>query len=305
MEHGARFSPLYGGYLSDHGTMAALALQGIGADSDRVLAYLLAYEQRLNPLSAAPPGYQHDREEALRDIAQFGVNTVLARSLPSLISGWARDAYHPLIRIAYGYEFGIDEEVAAGLAYLRCCGPDETIAQLARNPTPAAHAINAFKAMSHCASAVTPARNFNACLTGIVSNPKFCAAAVVVPDQLLEFSRQTLRIFEATHNFFALHLVTGAHAFRTLDPFTGADREAVFAIGLLAGYAALGAPDIADADLTDPDFSDLDAAASGEDWLARVSDDEHDIKLAFSACSQADFFADNAYLRVAAGYLNR
>ena len=35
------------------------------------------------------------------------------------------------------------------------------------------------------------------------------------------------------------------------------------------------------------------------------SDDDHDIKLAYSASSQARHFADGAYLEVALRYLNR
>ena len=307
-EHQARFSPLYQGFLSDHGPMATLALHGIGAGPDRAQDYLQAYQQRLSPLTEAPSDYLRHRDEILHDIARSGMDAVLARRLPTLISGWAKDAYHPLIRIAYGYEFGIEQEVAAGLAYLSWCGPDQIVIQLARAATPVAQATDAFQSMRGCATAVTPTRNFNACLVEILDNPHFRSAAVVVPDQQIEFSRQALAVFHATHNFFALHLVTGSHAFRLLDIFTGTDGEAIFAIGLLAGYAALGAPEFSLADLSifGADFRpDSGLPDTAEDWLALVSDDEHDIKLAYSARSQAEFFADPAYIRVTAHSLSR
>lgn len=83
------------------------------------------------------------------------------------VRAWLDD-YHPLIRLAYGYQFQIPEEITAGLACMKWCGRDE------------------------------PLETY----------------------------------------FFALHLVTGSHAFRVLYPFAGELRDEIFTLGILAGYAS-------------------------------------------------------------------
>ena len=49
---------------------------------------------------------------------------------------------------------------------------------------------------------------------------------------LERISRSCLEVFHATHEFFALHLVTGSHAFRVCSPWVGPHAER-----LLAFYA--------------------------------------------------------------------
>jgi hypothetical protein len=276
--------------------MAALALLGIGAPAQTAGDYLTNYQKRLEPIEQAPVGYRDDLAEMREAVRALGSERVLARELPALISGWARDAYHPLIRIAYGYQFGIPEEVAAGLAYLKWCGADHTLERLAgdiqeRDQGPA----SLFAAVRACATPVTATRNFNACLNEVSMNPRFAAGAALCPYPLRAASTEALRIFAGTHDFFALHLVTGAHAYRVLYPLAGPRRDQLFMLGLLAGYAAVGAP---------PYRSTIPVREPSNDLLvAALGTDEHRIKLCFSAASQADFFADPAYRHAAAAYL--
>jgi hypothetical protein len=303
-DHHARFSPLYGGFLSDHGPMAALALFGLGAPPDSVCDYLKHYQQRLSPAADAPEGYPELLAATLQDVQKESSAAILSRDLPGLISGWARDAYHPLIRTAYGVEFGIDEEVAAGLAYLKWCGPDELVQHHAENAKAIDDPGVAFSKMQRCASSVSADRNFTQALTEVIAHPGFAEAAMIHEDLPAVLSRRALEVFATTHDFFALHLVTGAHAYRILYPFAGELRDPIFALGLLGGYAAVGAsefePMSTGEQITRPDAWDA--------WRERLLTDsswpdEHDVKLAHSAVSQADHYVDPTWTRIASDYL--
>ena len=105
-----------GGFLSDHLPMAALARIGLEDNIANVLDYVHRYRSRLSRIDDHPE-YRIILDRYLAAVARDGVTATLAEHLPRLVTGWVRDAYHPIIRIAYGKEFGIDEEVAAGLAY--------------------------------------------------------------------------------------------------------------------------------------------------------------------------------------------
>jgi len=305
-DHSSRFSPWYDGYLSDHGPMAALALIGLGAGADDALDYLHRYSARLQPLADAPAGYQRSRARLEKAIAADGADAVLAQQLPTQISGWVRDAFHPLIRIAYGYEFGIDAEVAAGLAYLDWCGPDpqlEAIAASFCSREPAADPAAAFNAVRPGASSVGPGRTFSESQAAVVNHPMFEQGARPVATPLPAFSRTALEVFASTHDFFALHLVTGAAAFQILHEFAGARRDELFCLGLLSGYAAVGAPP----------FEPIphEPAGSGADPILIDALrplgglDEHVIKLAQSANQHATSWSDPSYRTVARRYINR
>ena len=147
---------------------------------------------------------------------------------------------------------------------------------------------------------LAPERRFDDCLREVVAHRAFANVARRYADPLPAISRLALSVFNQTHNFFALHLVTGAHAYRVLYPYAGPLRDEIFSLGIMAGYAAVGAPSFA-ADLAPRARPSTGATLAGK----VLSHDDHDIKLAFSAISQARFFQDNAYLEVAERYLER
>src|SRR4030095_10432807 len=70
-------------------------------------------------------------------IAANGWQATVQKFLPTLISGWVQDAFHPLIRLGYGIEFEAPVEIAAGLAYLTSVGADARLLELSRrSPSP-------------------------------------------------------------------------------------------------------------------------------------------------------------------------
>lgn len=286
--------------------MAALAMRGLGASSESSLAYLRDYSAKL---TTAEDDYLDLRAEYLRLLDANGSDAVLNRHLPDLVSGWVRDAFHPLIRIAFGYEWQIPAEIAAGLSYLRMCGADERVAELAATAEPSATDAEAlFLIAAHLppAAAVPAAPDrptFTDKVRYIVLSEEFEQAAFTVDDNLRRISRSALTAFNDTHNFFALHLVTGAHAFRVLYEFAGPARDAIFNLGLIAACAAAEATQRPQTGSLDgPDVADT------TDWSTLLQldggpEDEHRIKLAYSCSRQAEFFNDPFYLQVAGDYL--
>ena len=99
--HHERFNYFYHGGLSDHGPMACLALSSMGATDERANRFYHNYCDRLSPLEDGP--YRGQLQRFLGEVSRSNIHTVLERHLPKLISGWVRDAYHPLIRIAHGF----------------------------------------------------------------------------------------------------------------------------------------------------------------------------------------------------------
>jgi hypothetical protein len=302
--HHRRFSPRYQGFLSDHGPMLALARVGLGAPAADAAAGLAAYQQRLERLSEAPPAYQDHLEAMLVALGDLGVRALLARELPGLVSGWARDAYHPLIRTAYGYAFGIDTEVAAGLAYLKLCGADPELERLARLGTVQGDSPAAFAAMSTCASRAATGRTFSDRLAAVIASDEFQAHVLTADagdsgsaESLRSLCRRALAVFAATHDFFALHLVTGTHAFRILHEFAGPQRDSLLALGSLAGFAAAGAPQHA----LLPER--LPPTPGRDDWLTLAGAGEHGAKIAWTACDQDRYWHDTAYTAAARAYL--
>lgn len=308
-EHGAAHAPHYPpSDNSDHGPMAYLAMFGLGLDTDQIERFAIRYRRRLAPLS--PPdcivslqeldSHLGRRESYSALIAFFasqieadGWQATLARHLPPLISGWVKDAFHPIIRLSYGIEFEVPSEIAAGLAYLTITGDDPVLAALAQR-VPETHDRDYFGAVRQQLDPAYTRGPFNARYRRIVSSAALRPAIGKSGQPFTEISRACLEVFHATHDFFALHLITGSHAFRICAPWAGPDLHALFSLGLGAAYLAIGAPT----------FAPIEDAVNTRpiEGLSHASD-EHDIKLAYSCRAQSRAFGDNAYDWVGATYL--
>ena len=292
--------------LTDHGPMAYLALAGLGASTTEIERHASAYAPRLEHAHAvreaidarsypswlgtlaAYPAFVRYFD---RMIAELGTDATLRRHLPELASGWVRDAYHATIRLGYGIEFDVPSEIAAGLAYLAAVGPDERLAAVAASNAAQEDPLAAARARlaPQFVRGVFAERYDAVMQAGVV------AACLPHPtDALRRAARAALGVFDATHGFFALHLVTGSHAFRVCAPYIGADAERLLWAGITAGYLAIGAPLPQRAAETAPRTAAPDLA---------VRDGEHLIKLAWSARSQAAAFDDAAFTDVVSDYL--
>jgi hypothetical protein len=296
---------------SDHGPMAYLAMHGLELGMDRIRAFAAIYQHRLvrypppRDVVSALNWHAHiGRRESYaalldyfkNEIERAGWRTTVSTHLPRLMSGWVKDAFHPLIRLGYGIEFESPIEIAAGLAYFTIVGDDPALLDMARrsNRIDADAYVDAARDLREKRFARGP---FNDRYTRILRSVAPRAAAH--DDVLQSVSRTCLDAFDATHDFFALHLVTSSHAYRVCRPFLETDLDKpivddLYSIGIATAYVAIGAPEFA---RVEREPASLPLAA-----LAHATD-EHDLKLAYSCRAQRLAYDDVAYETIAARYL--
>jgi len=288
---------------TDHGPMVTLALVGLGVPAAAVFAHARRYESRLAALGTrrmhldtATWQTAVGRLDAYPDLVAFfdaevarhGWRDAATRYLPGLVSGWVGDAYHGLIRLGYGIELEVPSEVSAGLAYLAALGPDPVLVDLAARSSTDAPLEQAQKRYIEAFGRGTFAERYER----VVASGVVAACMPSPTDALRRAARTSLAVFDSTHGFFALHLVTGSHAFRVCAPYAGPDAERLLWAGIIAGYLCIGAPPIRRPSAPRRPTADFD-----------FRDDEHDIKLAFSTRSQAEAFDDPEFLAVGERYL--
>lgn len=289
--------------------MTYLALHAIGASPEEVARFAASYRERLAP---RPPAQgiltaddwhlqlgNADGYAALvaffdAAIAERGWPAVLDRYLPVLISGLVRGAFHPLIRLAYGIQFEVPEEVAAGLAFMACTGIDERLVRASQREPLAVDASDYLKRWQAHRDPAFAAGRFDARYDRVLDAVCLQPVASASGTGFSSISRACLEVFHATHDFFALHLVTGSHAFRVCAPWAGPDPERLLGVAVAAAYLAVGAPHFGPIDAGSADLPMRELA---------FANDEHLIKLAYSCGEQARAHADAAYTWVAAQYL--
>lgn len=294
---------------ADHGPMAYLALHGIGAGKEAIERFAAGYRERLAPLPPARASLTVDdwhRELGNADsyasllgffdteIADRGWLSVVAEYLPQLISGVARGAFHPLIRLAYGIELELPCEVAAGLAFMACTGTDPRLLQASAREPLALAASRYLKSWQAQRDPSLARHRFDLRYERVMDTVQLRPAASGSDASFAEISRACLEVFHATHDFFALHLVTGSHAFRICSPWAGPRPEPLLSIALAAAYLAIGAPDFQPIQVERAELPLRELASAT---------DEHDIKLAYTCRAQAAAYADADYESVAARYL--
>jgi hypothetical protein len=310
--HVTSHSPRYAPHdHSDHGPMAYLAMHGLGLPPHQIERFARGYRQRLSPLAAPRERLRRDSwhlaigdagayPELLQyfaaDVSENGWQRTLLRHLPSVASGWVKDLFHPVIRLAYGIEFVIPAEIAAGLAYLASAGDDPRLAVAARLPPARLDAGSYLRQLQgRRRGSVDGLGPFNARYRRVLESMPPKPLAATQGGVFADLTRACLEVFDATHDFFALHLVTGSHAFRVCSPWIGRDAEGLFSAGLSVAYAALGAPPFPGPERRSEARLDVSA-------LVRATD-EHDLKLAYSCLTLARSDADPSYEDVAERYL--
>ena len=291
--------------------MAYLAMHGLGIDFQHIDAFAGWYRRKLvgqvpSPTAVTVGNWKHHlgRREAYAALRAFYSANIEARGwaatvgqyLPLLISGWVRDAFHPLIRLGYGIEFEVPSEIASGLAYLTIMGGDPQLAAIAARAPIETSGSAYLKSLQAWRDPSFEEGRFNSRYQRASQVATLRPVGGSGESTLKDLSRAALEVFDATHDFFALHLVTSSHAFRICAPWAGPRWGAVYSAGIAAAYLAIGATE----------FAPLPATASPAALPVRklsTSSDEHDIKIAYSALRQTQAFGDPAFVRTAVRYL--
>lgn len=310
LETTSRYHVQYGDRLANHLPMVLIALDKMGAGRkemqhafDRSIPHL-----RLRPGSPIKelkdvdlcrnrdelfPSALHYYEQQLK---QHGIAACLQQELPSLLPGIATAAFHGLIRTAYGIDARHLEEVAMGLAYwnLDFHGLSSSAH---RSPQPAAEILTEV-ATKFPDIALAPG-NIADHMESVTRQAAWMDT-VIQPQQLSleDIANVALTAYLGTKDFTLLHGVTGCHALRLILPYCK-DRELAlryFWQGLVIAYLSTGPKPIKPSPRrTSEDIAQQQAAIRDK---ALRSDDDHVIKLAYSALEEFHYYGNIEYLNV-------
>ena len=319
--HALKYAPSYGEHdFSDHLPMAVTALRELGASPERVEEFARMYRKRLrrkkvgktkidDMLLSARIGdmtvYPAALNYFLEGIEQDGATEVLGAFLPELTDSIATAAFHGVIRLAFGLVAKSDVEIAAGLAYWHANATPVKFARsigAANNDAQTLLDDVAQTFAKHRKKLKLDQPTISERIREVAANPQLGAvmnraAAANVPFE--QIAATALRIYLASEDFTALHCVTGVHATRILSEHVVMDdaalRKALWS-SLCAAYASIGAPALEPLTPPPPGAPDWHVIASS----AQSSDDEHDIKFAYSCQEEARQYGRDAHYRFAA-----
>jgi hypothetical protein len=289
--------------LSNHLPMALLALHRLGGSDERLAEFAAGYRRRLAPLDVADAldGFdawrsargQHGAYAPARGyleacVARDGIDATVRRHVPQLIDGLSGAAFHGIIRLAYALESGRGPRVAAGLAYLtevhQPLGARDREAAVTDDPLAALEQLSGLGDLRVAAGA----GNIGQRMRAVGAHPGF--AGVVdwleiddaTPARLVAAATA---LYAATDDFTALHGLTASHAVGVVAPYAE-DRTALTAWwfqALAAAYVTIGAPPLGDPAAPLAPWIAAPLAWEAIAAAAATSDDEHVIKLVYSA----------------------
>lgn len=317
LEHQRRFHAEYRGGLSNHLPMALVALARMGAPPERLRFYARLYERRLEPapepgkVLADWPSYLGRRARYADFLATFrhaiakqGWEPALRESLPALMPGCGAAAFHPLIRLAFALEAEEPEEMAISLAYWGARflplgeAPADGIAPISADPETLLARLREEPAFAH---APDEDALIDAEMKRAAAKPEFAPVIhwlEIRPDTPRRLAAAALRIYAATGDFTALHMVTAMQAARLVLPYCQDRASALRWIwqAQAAAYLSIGRPPV-------PEHPPLDGG-DAPDWpaiLERAADaaDEHVIKIVYSCWAEDQAYGDPLYRAVA------
>jgi hypothetical protein len=314
LAHNRDRDPEFGGGLTNHQSMALVALAELGADGPALRKFARRYDRHLEPMRArgAAVAYAEiDRvlgertallglvDALAQELRTRGRDDVLREVLPKLWPSVGAAAYHGVIRTAYAVRRSADDlELAHALAYWA------THATPLR-PLPRTH--GAARDVAAVVAGALAREELRVDRGGLIDHrmreaatkPGFddVVAALAIDDETpAALAAAALRLYLGTGDFTTLHGVTGTHAVRVLAPWTR-DEDVVARWHwqwLLS--AALTVRDAKLADANDggaPDWPELLA-------IATLRHDDHDVKLVDTCREQHEALATPGYRAAAA-----
>ncbi|MBT9501849.1 MAG: questin oxidase family protein [Burkholderiaceae bacterium] len=302
---------------TNHLPMALIALQRMGASATRLQAYFDQWAQhKALPHVDAAPAVQARQWSAWRGqarafeslsrgfaerVAQEGAPAVVAEVWAELGNGVATNAFHALIRVAYGLEAGHAGEIGAGLASLVVA---HLPLDLSTEDAPYVPSVPAALERIHLslggAHAVTGA--ITSALRTAAADPRL-AQSLSLPEiqgqaRMAAMADAALQLYAQTRNFTVLHLVTMLHAGRLLlqhcPQLQTPQQDLALWLAFCTAYAAVGAPQLQAPALSGAPLSWPEIFA-----LAVAQDDDHVIKLSLSCHEEFLHYGRPLYQQVA------
>ncbi|OGT32009.1 MAG: hypothetical protein A3E87_10685 [Gammaproteobacteria bacterium RIFCSPHIGHO2_12_FULL_35_23] len=240
LEKNRNFSPTYSKNLSNHLSMALIALERMGANLSRLNGYFEAsvIKYRLNIFSISTnkielsnwQNYLGDRKEFFtycsffnKELGRIGVNNLLKIYIPMLMPGVGAQAFHCIIRLAYAIDAKDNQEIVFSLAYWA-----STYWPIQIKSDNHSISVSIEDYLSHLSKlrdleVVVPQGNIEDRMKSLCQQASFLE--VLSNFRLLEevnlsnISELSIRLYLVTKNFTILHAVTSCHAMRLILPF--------------------------------------------------------------------------------------
>jgi hypothetical protein len=303
----AQYHPLYQRGLSNHLPMALIALDAMGASPAQLERFASHYAPRLVLREAIRPELSPSAELGkfdsfegvhtyfVRTLERLGTEEVLHTWIPRLIPGLSASAFHALIRLAYGIEAQHAGEVATALAYwvieYRTLGElGDTIEANLQHI--AATALVAIQDQQWRGRLIIDR------MVEVATHPSL-RNMPLQPEHLdsIAVAHFALEQYVAREDFTLLHLVTGCHAFRLVEAYSGDTAHAARYLWQAVLFANLTVPPTEAAAAMPP--------SPETDWQqclqrASASLDDHVIKLVFTAWREFSRTRDLRYQHIAA-----
>lgn len=327
LEKNRHFNPTYShGKLTNHLSMALIALDKIGASEERLQAFFEKYSQNLKPLVPtatsqataittlnwiASLGNNDSYSSYLifftQELKSLGLVNTLKQYLPTLMKGIATDAFHCVIRLAYAIEIDDEKETSCALAYFASSCTFLTngvvCATISDDPKLLLNKIRDTKNLTR--------RQFNdnALIDRFIKVtiiPEFTPIInwlLISESTLKDCAKTAISLYAATNNFTALHLVTATHALRLLLPYLPDTKETLryYWQAFCAAYISIGAPE-----MTEPNLSEY-LPISWEDIFSKAikANDDHTIKLVYSCYSEDQVYKNPLYNYIASHVIKK
>lgn len=307
------------GTFSNHAPMVITALDRIGGDPERLQDFFVHYRDTKKLLPFGEPTValetstwmsalgQREREPDLRaffvgEVARLGLDEAVRLYVPHLAPGVPASAFHGLMRLAYGIIRRSDEDVAVALGYWAATyytlPPPTGAPPITDDPAEVLARTAAIEPLRHLKLHDLLWQN----MRDSGATPEFRNVVdwlAIGPDTMRRMAETAIVLFAATQHFAALHVVTGLHWIRTVEPLV--DRGTVetllraFWQGVAGLVPELGFPTLPDAAtvarwraIPAPDWPELEAVAC-------TSYDEHDISIAYSGHEEDMVYGDPLY----------
>lgn len=316
LDANARFDLMARG-TTNHCPMALVALAKMGASPARLQEFFDRWEREY-ALSAPPVDTIVSRREWSRQlgnaaafgalrlcfldwITEAGSIPVIAAVLKEVPFAPATQAFHALIRLAYGIEAAHPGEIAAGLAALISSHlPIEARFDESRTAESVeagfAHVVRAM------GDRVVQGNSITSRLRAVACDVRFRQAVLAPPvavSLLDDLARATISAYWRSPDFTVLHTVTATHAARILlAQLPDALAEQLLPglwIALCAAYATVRQPANVETDSPDAVVGWNDVCR-----MAVASNDDHVIKFAYTCLCEDRHLASPLYLASAA-----
>ena len=318
------YDPEYGGGLCNHLPLALTALDQMGATPAQLNDYRrthVSWLERLPEREAAPnrtwPFRKADhaafvdlQADFRQRIAREGREAVLQATLPELAPGISAAAFHGLIRTAMGVTSKHDGEIAAGLAYWAAHWQRLGVALGApAESAPSADPLLLLERMRADERFAFDPKS----APGLIDDALLAVGGLSGFGELIDWldvercsiadiARAGGVLYGATGDFTALHTVTAAQAIMVLLPYVEEPNILLPWLwqGLAAAYIGIGRPALSEADAIvawrateTPAWPELVRSALAQD-------DEHAVKLCYSALSLGRLTGDRLFRWLAA-----